>query len=169
MAGMKLPEHIRDLRADGQAGSRVDSGDQGRPRSDLGGAARWGERRKLGLNIAVVGVLGAAIVCVAACARVAHESRDIQGEWTTVSVEGSNGFDVGSKWKFYDKLLDNPGGRVHYSIVPLLHTITWGDSGSSWRSWARATYELNGDSLKIWVDIDDNSKTLYVLKRVPPD
>lgn len=157
---MKLPEHIRDLRAGGQAGSRVDSAEQGRSRSDLGGAAKEGARRKLWLTIAVgsigVSVLGAFFVYVSVYVDP-FDGQAIQGEWRQVNGDRS-------KWSFYDNgLVDTPWSREHYSISPLLHTIAWGDS---WNR-SRATYELNGDSLKIWVHGND-STSLYILERVSP-
>jgi hypothetical protein len=126
-------------------------------------------RRSLWFTIAGgVIVLGLAIFWTVAFVHAVHEWQAIQGEWKTVSVEGDNGFDVGSTWVFYrNEVLDCPAGRCNYSINPLLHTIEWGDPVQRGKTGVRKEYELDGDTLKIWV-YRENSENLYVLKRVGP-
>ncbi|HEY2416182.1 MAG TPA: hypothetical protein VGI40_28330 [Pirellulaceae bacterium] len=140
----------------------------GRSSSDLGGSDRGGERRRLWLRLAGVYIVVSVLLAVVVAVRFHIREREaIQGKWTTVSVEGS-GFRVGSKWEFFSNgVIDCPVGRFHYSIIPLLHTIEWGNAGNP-EAMEAGTYELDEDSLKIWLYREKSQNLLYVLKRVSP-
>jgi hypothetical protein len=115
-------------------------------------------RRKLAWILAV-GVIGAFFVYVATCVDL-NDWEAIQGKWETVNVTG-NGID--GDWSFQaDGLVQMPSGyRTHYSMNPLLHTITCGNSygGTSY-----GTYKLDGNDLKIY--FWDKPQTVWTLKKV---
>jgi hypothetical protein len=109
--------------------------------------------KKLAIAIAFLGVI---VACVMAYRHAAHDWKAIQGEWETVSVSGNG---IAGDWRFYTNgLVDNPGGRSHYSMNPLLRTITWGRA-------AHGTYELDGNNLTIWLD-GDKSQIQWTLRKV---
>ena len=120
-------------------------------------------KARLWTLVVAIAFLGAVVACVMAYRHCAHDWKAIQGDWTTVSVIPSGRFGDGV-WSFGGNgLVDTPGPRCRYSINPLLHTITWGFSGGDW---ARGTYELEGNSLKIWVYAENSDTTVITLKRL---
>jgi hypothetical protein len=110
---------------------------------------------KLAIAIAFLGVI---VVCVMAYRHCARDWKAIQGEWETVSVTGNG---IAGDWSFSTNgLVDGPSGyRSHYSMNPLLRTITWGQD-------ALGTYELDGNNLKILLRDGDKPEIVWTLKKV---